>query len=96
MDQEIANLVTNMLNNKIQESKQWKKDIKMYTDQNSNDILPYENYVIMRYGIIDDDGNQELTEIYGPIMGESILWTINKILKDHPVAILTIGKLTNI
>jgi len=96
MDQEIANLVTNMLNNKIQESKQWKKDIKMYTDQSDQEIYPYDYYAIMRYSITDDNGSQELTEVYGAIMGECLFQAINSILKSHPVAILTIWKLTNI
>ena len=71
-------------------------DIIKYTDQNSNEIFPYDNYIIMRHSIMDDDGNQGLTEVYGPVMGESMFWAINKILKSHPAAILTIGKLTNL
>ena len=42
------------------------------------------------------DGSRELTEVYGAIMGECLFQAINSILKSHPVAILTIWKLTNI
>ena len=64
-------------------------------DQNSNDILPYENYVINRYSI-DDQGIWELVEVYGVIMGESIPYYLNRITALHPVTTFTIWKLTNL
>jgi len=67
-----------------------------YTDQNDQQILPYGNYVIMRYVITDDDGAQELKEIYGPTTGESIIWALNKIVRLHPVAILKIWSITSL
>ena len=70
--------------------------IQPYTDQNDQEIYPYNYYAIMRYAITDDNGSRELTEVYGAIMGECLFQVINSILKSHPVAILTIWKLTNI